>query len=220
MGARETEETLADQPAFLAAVDRLVGLDARFGAIREACGVPALRRRPGGFPGLAAIILAQQVSTASARAITARLESACGGAITPETVLALREEGLAAVGLSRPKIRSTLGIAARLAAGEADLAAIDVLPSAAAAIELMRLPGVGPWTAEVYLLFALGRADAFPAGDLALQVAAAEAFGLRGRCSALELTALAEGWRPLRGVAAQMLWAAYAAPRGRQAVPA
>jgi DNA-3-methyladenine glycosylase II len=127
---------------------------------------------------------------------------------------------LRAAGFSAPKIRTVLGIAGQLAAGAVDLDALARLPSEEAREELVRLPGIGWWTADVYLLFALGRSDAFPEGDLALQVAAAEAFCFGGRCHAPGLGAIAEDWRPLRGVAAHVLWAYYGARRARQGAPA
>ncbi|HSI39098.1 MAG TPA: DNA-3-methyladenine glycosylase 2 family protein [Xanthobacteraceae bacterium] len=192
---------------------RLVRLDPRLALVLAATGCPQLRRRPAGFAGLCAIVLAQQVSAAAARAIAVRLEAGLDGPPTPEAVLAAGEPGLRAAGLSRPKIRTLIALAQQAEAGALDLAALAGRDSAAARAELVRLPGIGPWTAEVYLLFALGRADAFPAGDLALQVAASEAFGLGARCDTAALERIAEAWRPLRGVAAQLLWAYYALSR-------
>ncbi|MEP9351451.1 DNA-3-methyladenine glycosylase 2 family protein [Xanthobacter sp. KR7-225] len=214
------EPILTDQPAFERALDALIARDERLPALVAAAGRPTLRRRPPGFAGLAAIVVAQQLSVAAARAITARLEAELGGAIAPERLLAAPEEALRAAGLSAPKIRTLTGIAGALAAGAVDLAHVDTLPADAAAAYLTRLPGVGVWTADIYLLFCLGRADAFPVGDLALKVAAGEAFGLPGRCSDLGLAAIAEDWRPLRGVAAHLLWAYYGARRARLGAPA
>lgn len=214
------EETLSDQAAFDHALGRLVATDPRLVALLAVSGPPALRRRPGGFAGLVRMIVAQQVSTASARAIHARFEARFGDTPAPAAVLAGGEDALRAAGFSAPKIRTTLGIARALDAGTVDLDALAGLPSQEARDLLVRLPGIGFWTADVYLLFALGRSDAFPDGDLALQVAAAEALCLGGRCHALGLNAIAEHWRPLRGVAAHVLWAYYGARRSRQGVPA
>ncbi|WP_081853036.1 DNA-3-methyladenine glycosylase [Bosea sp. 117] len=211
--AQTAEETLIDQAAFDRASDRLIAVDPRLALLVEVAGRPVLRRRAAGFSGLAAMIVAQQVSAASARAIFARLETALEGTITPHAVLAAGPEGLRAAGLSTPKIRYLLDIAGRIEAGIIDLDAIAALPSDTAREHLVALPGIGAWTADVYLLFALGRADAFPEGDLALQVAASEALGLERRCHALGLKAIAEDWRPWRGVAAQLLWAFYSARR-------
>lgn len=214
------EPILADQPAFERALDRLLALDPRLVPLAELAGRPALRRRAPGFAGLAAIVVAQQLSVAAARSITARLEAALGGAIDGPALLAAPDEALRAAGLSAPKIRTLRGIAAALAAQEVDLAKVGTMPADAASAYLTRLPGVGPWTADIYLLFCLGRADAFPAGDLALQVAVGDAFGLDGRCSHLGLSAIADDWRPLRGVAAHLLWAYYGARRARLGAPA
>ncbi len=209
---------LDDQPALDRAVGILAGRDPLLAGLQARNGMPALRRRPAGFAGLVEIILAQQVSTAAARGFSARLAAELGGPVTPEAVHRAGEDGLRRAGLSRPKIRALLGIAERLP-GRAGLDAIDRMGAETARAALLALPGVGPWTAEVYLLFGLGWPDAFPAGDLALQVAAAEALGHPVRLSAAELATLAQPWRPLRGAAAHLLWGAYAARRGRPATP-
>jgi DNA-3-methyladenine glycosylase II len=215
-----SEETLADQPAFDRALARLVEFDPRLSALLAISGPPALRQRPGGFAGLIRMVVAQQVSTASARAIYARFETQFDGAPTPAAVLSAGVDGLRAAGFSAPKIKTTLGIAGLLEAGTVDLDALTTLPSDEARDLLVRLPGIGFWTADVYLLFALGRSDAFPEGDLALQIAAAEGLCFGGRCHAHGLNAIAEDWRPWRGVAAHVLWAYYGARRARQGVPA
>jgi len=214
------EPHLSDQAVFDRALDDLVGLDPRLAPLVAVAGRPALRRRPPGFAGLAAVVVAQQLSVASARAIFGRLEATLGGAPSVEAMLAAPTEALRAAGLSAPKIRTLTGIARALAAGEEDLDRLAGLPADAAAEALTRLPGIGLWTADIYLLFCLGRADAFPHGDLALQVALGDAFELGGRCTPIGLKAIAEDWRPLRGVAAHLLWAYYGARRARQGAPA
>ncbi|MFS8037215.1 DNA-3-methyladenine glycosylase family protein [Xanthobacter sp. AM11] len=214
------EPHLADQAAFDQALDVLLRLDPRLGPLVAVAGRPSLRRRPPGFAGLAAVVVAQQLSVAAARSISARLEAALGGPPTAAALLAADAATLRAAGLSAPKIRTLTGIARALAAGEADLDALARLPADAAAAALTRLPGIGLWTADIYLLFCLGRADAFPHGDLALQVAAGEALQLGGRCTPIGLKAIAEDWRPLRGVAAHLLWAYYGARRARPGAPA
>lgn len=214
------EPVLADQAAFDRALDDLLRLDGRLAPLVEVAGRPALRRRPPGFAGLAAIVVAQQLSVAAARSITGRLQQTLGGAVEAEALLAAPVEALRAAGLSAPKIRTLTGIAGALASGAVDLGKVDAMTADAAADYLTRLPGVGPWTADIYLLFCLGRADAFPEGDLALKVAAGDAFELPGRCSDLGLRAIAEDWRPLRGVAAHLLWAYYGARRARLGAPA
>lgn len=186
----------------------------------EVAGRPALRRRAPGFAGLAAIVIAQQLSVAAARSIENRTRALLGGDITSRQVLAADPDALRAAGLSAPKVRTLTGIAAALEAGTVDLAALDGMEADAAATVLTRLPGIGMWTADIYLLFCLGRGDAFAPGDLALQVAAGDAFGLPGRASPQGLAAIAEDWRPLRGVAAHLLWAYYGARRARAGAPA
>ena len=214
------EPHLADQPTFDRAFDALLHLDPRLLPLAEVAGRPALRRREPGFAGLAAVVVAQQLSVASARAIQGRLELTLGGAPSVEAMLAATPEALRAAGLSAPKIRTLTGIARALAEGAVDLDAVARLPADEAAELMTRLPGIGPWTADIYLLFCLGRADAFPEGDLALQVALGEGFGLPGRCTPHGLRAIAEDWRPLRGVAAHLLWAYYGARRARLGAPA
>jgi len=214
------EPHLADQPAFDQAFDALLDLDPRLVPLAEVAGRPALRRRPPGFAGLAAVVVAQQLSVASARAIFGRLEQTLGGPPSVDALLAATPQALRGAGLSAPKIRTLTGIARALADGAVDLEEVARLPADAAAEVMTRLPGIGPWTADIYLLFCLGRADAFPEGDLALQVALGEGFGLPGRCTPQGLRAIAEDWRPLRGVAAHLLWAYYGARRARLGAPA
>ncbi len=214
------EVHLSDQATFEAALDRLLALDDRLHALVAEAGRPPLRRRAPDFAGLVNIIIAQQLSVAAARAISARTEQVLGGPPTVEALLNASPETLKAGGLSAPKIRTLTRIARALADGVVDLAHVEAMEADAAADYLTRLPGIGRWTADIYLLFCLGRSDAFPEGDLALQVAAADAFGLPGRASALGLKAIAEDWRPYRGVAAHLLWAYYGARRARLGAPA
>ncbi|MFG1212842.1 DNA-3-methyladenine glycosylase 2 family protein [Xanthobacter flavus] len=214
------EPLLTDQGVFDRAFAQLLELDDRLVPVAEVAGRPALRRRSPGFAGLCAVVIAQQLSVASARAISARFEAALGGTPTVEAMLAAPLETLRGAGLSASKIRTLTGIARALAEGKVDLEAVARLEADAAAEVMTRLPGIGLWTADIYLLFCLGRADAFPHGDLALQVAMGDAFELGGRCTPLGLRAIAEDWRPLRGVAAHLLWAYYGARRARLGAPA
>ncbi|WP_238122713.1 MULTISPECIES: DNA-3-methyladenine glycosylase family protein [unclassified Xanthobacter] len=211
---------LQDQAGFEAAFAALLRLDPRLVPLAARTGCPALRRRPPGFEGLVAIVVAQQLSVAAARAIAARLEQALGGPASRDRLRAAAPEQLRAAGLSTPKIRTLKGIVQMLDAGAVDLCGLHALPMEAATHQLMRLPGIGRWSADLYLLFCLGRADAFPAGDLALQVALGDGFALGGRCTQEGLLAIAEDWRPLRGVAAHLLWAYYAVRRSRLGAPA
>jgi DNA-3-methyladenine glycosylase II len=201
-------------------IETLDDIEAGMRALKRKCphmrrahglaGLPPLRRNAGGFEGLARIVVGQQVSVAAANAIWARVAAGLQP-LTPERMAALSEAELRACGLSRPKIVTLSKLAAHLAQGG------DWLPSLADADDdevrekLTALPGIGPWTADIYLMFCLGRVDSFAPGDLALQVAAQKLLDLEARPSPDELAEIAaERWRPWRGVAARMLWAYYA----------
>ncbi|WP_343080081.1 DNA-3-methyladenine glycosylase 2 family protein [Ostreiculturibacter nitratireducens] len=171
-----------------------------------------LRRRDDGFGALLDAIVSQQVSVASARAILARLEAA--GLDRPEAVASSGEEALRACGLSRPKARYVRA----LSEAGIDYAALRQAPDVEVIATLVAVPGVGRWTAEIYAMFALGRADVFAAGDLALQEAARLLFDLPTRPRDAELRRLAEPWSPWRAVAARALWAYYRAAKNREGV--
>jgi DNA-3-methyladenine glycosylase II len=192
--------------------------DPRFLALMATAGRPPLRRRPDGFAGLAAIIVSQQLSTASAAAIWGRLTAAFDP-LTPEAIMRARPARLARVGLSAPKIRTLKAIARATVRGELALAGLTELAAEEAHLALTAIHGIGPWTADIYLLSCLGHADAWPAGDLALQEAARLAFGLRVRPTAKEMVPLAEAWRPWRSVAARVLWTYYRSVKGREGAP-
>src|ERR1700720_1868370 len=202
-----------------AALAILTAGDVRLAKLIDVAGRPALRRRPAGFPGLCAIICSQQLSTASAAAIWGRLFASFAPfhhyAIRPA-----RAAGIARLGLSRPKIKTLKAISAAIAKGAIDLEALAGMEADEAHAALTALHGIGPWTADIYLLFCLGHADAWPAGDLALQEAARLAFGLKRRPSAKDMVTLAQEWRPWRGVAAHVLWNYYRAIKRRDPVPA
>jgi DNA-3-methyladenine glycosylase II len=199
--------TEADLEAALAAIAKA---DPRFTALIAQAGRPPLRRRPDGFPGLAAIIVAQQLSTASANAIWARLAAAFDP-FEPAAIMRARPARLAKLGLSMQKIRALKEIARAVASGKLALGGLGELTAEEAHAALTAVHGIGPWTADIYLLSHLGHADAWPAGDLALQEAARVAFGLLARPTAKEMQALAEPWRPWRAVAARVLWTYYRA---------
>jgi DNA-3-methyladenine glycosylase II len=173
-----------------------------------------LRRRADGFAGLASIVVSQQVSTASAKAIWGRF-SAAFDPLDSTSVLRARTQKLARVGLSAPKIRTLKAIARAVAREELDLANLVHLPADDAHRMLTAIHGIGPWTADIYLLFCLGHADAWPAGDLALQEAVRLLLQLEGRPTAREMQPLADNWRPWRGAAAYVLWAYYGALKRR-----
>lgn len=169
--------------------------------------------REPGFPTLVFIILEQQVSLASARAAFERLLIAASP-LTPETFLALDDATLRRVGFSRQKTLYCKLAASAIMSGAFDLDSLESLDDDAARAALMSLKGVGHWTAEIYLLRALLRPDAWPSGDLALQIAAQEVKGLSARPNAAGLDELGERWRPLRAVAARLLWQHYLQRRG------
>nr|WP_241865451.1 DNA-3-methyladenine glycosylase 2 family protein [Paracoccus salsus] len=171
-----------------------------------------LRRRPDGFDAIASAIVAQQISVAAATSIWNRLENA--GLTAPDRIASAADEDLRAAGLSRPKARYLRGIAlARI-----DWDGLRDLPDDEAIATLVALPGIGVWTAEIYLKFALGRPDAFAAGDLALQEAARIMYGLTDRPGPKVLRAMAEPWRPWRAVAARGLWAYYRLAKRREGI--
>jgi DNA-3-methyladenine glycosylase II len=207
--------TQADLQAGLA---QLILADPRLKPVAEKAGAFALRRREAGFPGLCAIVCGQQLSTASAAAIRNRLMAAFQP-FHHDTLRRARADKLKRLGLSAPKIKAIREIATAVADARIDLNAIGDMDADAAHAALVELHGVGPWTADIYLLFCLGHADAFPAGDLAVQEAARIAFNLRARPDAKKLARMAEAWRPWRGVAAHLLWAYYHVVKKRDVVP-
>ncbi|SLN26745.1 DNA-3-methyladenine glycosylase family protein [Oceanibacterium hippocampi] len=176
------------------------------------------RSRPPGFETLARIIVQQQVSLASAAAIWSRLEAA----IRPfdaETLLGHDETALRALGLSRQKALYLSHLSTLVADGTLDLDALHRLDDEAAQAALVAVKGVGRWTAEIYLMFALGREDIWPAGDIALQEAIRIAKGLAERPKGRVMDDLAEPWRPHRAVAARLLWSYYRHVKGRAVAP-
>lgn len=200
------------------ALDELCAADPRLCRVRLHAGEVPLRRSSPGFSSLAGIIVAQQVSKASADAIHARL-LALIEPLTPDALLKAEESLFRQAGLSRPKQRTLLAAAEAIAGGRLDLAGLCDADAGSACAQMVAIPGIGPWTAECYLLFAAGHADIFPAGDLALQAAVAHAFTLENRPSSRELALMAEQWAPWRAVAARLFWAYYREIRGREAVP-
>lgn len=200
----ETADDLAEGAAWLCA------REPRFAPLLARVGPLPLRRATPGFGYMIEAVVSQQVSLASARAIGGRLKEA--GITTEAAVIAAGAEGLRACGLSRPKIASLLA----LAGAGVDWAGLDARPDDDLVRHLDALPGIGRWTAELYGLTALGRPDLFPAGDLALQKAAAHLFDLPDRPDERTLRALAEPWSPWRAVAARALWAYIRIISGRE----
>ncbi|NEX45035.1 DNA-3-methyladenine glycosylase family protein [Pseudotabrizicola algicola] len=202
----ETDHCVAEGAAWL------VARDAGMAAALALCGPLPLRRQPDGFAALLSAIVSQQVSVASARAIWGRLEAA--GLTAPEAMAAAGEAELRAVGLSRQKAR----YGQALAQAGIDFAALRSQPDDAVIGTLVAVPGIGTWTAEIYAMFALGRADVFAPGDLALQEAARLLYGLEARPAERALRQMAERWSPWRSVAARVLWAYYRVAKEREGI--
>jgi DNA-3-methyladenine glycosylase II len=213
-GNASSVTTVDEERAFHATVDALGADDPALAAIVERFGRPRLWRRDPGFATLVLLILEQQVSLASAKAAYDRLATEVG-VVAPAPVLALDDETLRRVGFSRQKTRYVRALATAIVDGHLDLDALPMLPDAEVRRDLVALPGIGPWTADVYMLACLARPDLWPVGDVALQTAAQRALGLERRPSATELEQIGDRWRPHRSVAAQLLWHLYLGERRR-----
>jgi DNA-3-methyladenine glycosylase II len=200
-----------------AAIASLIAADERFGQVLSIAERPPLRRRADGFAGLVSIVVSQQLSVASAAAILGRLTAAIDP-LEPAAVVRARADKLKRVGLSAPKIRALKAIAKAVQKRDLDLASLADMPADDAHAALTAVHGIGPWTADIYLLACLGHSDAWPAGDLALQEAAKLLLELKARPTTKEMGPLAENWRPWRAVAARMLWTYYRAKKKREGV--
>jgi DNA-3-methyladenine glycosylase II len=190
-------------------IDRLAKVDADVARALARVGYPAPRQREPGFATLLRIMVAQQLSTKSAAAIWGRLEAACGSAVTAQRFLELEEAAFRTVGFSRQKMAHGRALAEAVAAGALDLETLAAVPEDDAVAAISALRGFGRWSAEIYLLFALGRADIFPADDLGLQIGMQRLKRLEARPNRKAMDALAEAWRPLRGCGAIFLWHYY-----------
>lgn len=199
---------MLDERSFATAVAGLCEVDADLAAIVERHGVPEFWAREPGFPTLVLLILEQQVSLASAKAAYDRLVLRLGG-LTPQGVLESSDEELRADGFSRQKNRYARALATAIEGGTLDLDALAELDDVGVRTALVALPGIGPWTAEVYLLSALRRPDTWPTGDIALQEGARRAKRLDVRPTPEELETIGEAWRPHRATAARLLWHLY-----------
>jgi DNA-3-methyladenine glycosylase II len=195
-------------------VKELVARDPQLAGVARRYGPPPLFARPRGFATLVWIILEQQVSLASARALFEKLRCELLGSVTPEGVVGLGEPGLVTLGFTRQKARYVSGLAARVVRRELSLERIARLEDAEAEVELLDVPGIGPWTAGVYLLMALRRPDVWPPGDLGLHKSMMEVECLPRVPSSLEAAEYALRWKPWRAVAARLLWHAYVSRRG------
>jgi len=203
-----------DDQTFGVAVVELTSRDGDLARLVAEHGRPPLWSRPAGFASLVLLILEQQVSLASAAAAYTRVLQRIGR-MTPELLLTTTPDQLRVDGVSRQKDRYLRALAHAVTSGDLDLERLGRLPDEDARRALLDLPGIGPWTADVYLLACLGRPDLWPVGDRALQVATSEALGLASVPDPDELDRLGERWRPLRSTAARLLWHGYLARRGR-----
>lgn len=198
-------------------LDALTGLVPTLASIRAQAGPVLPRVNPRHFAGMAKVICGQQLSVQSAAAIWSRFE-ALPGALEPESYLDLSEDAVRGVGFSRGKFICLRAVAEAVEAGELNFAEVDALPADEAIARLVALKGIGPWTAEVYLLFCAAHPDIFPAGDLALLKAAHHGLGLEARPSIKEMIVLAQDWSPHRSAAALLFWRYFAALRNREGV--
>ncbi len=209
--------------ALAAGIDRLARVDMDVARALERVGYPAPRQRAPGFATLLRIMVAQQLSTRSAAAIWARVEQACLPLVTAESFLELEEAAFKTIGFSRQKMAYGRSLAEAVAGGALDLDALATLPEEEAIAAISAQRGFGRWSAEIYLLFALGRADIFPADDLGLQVGMQRLKRLEARPNRKAMDQLAEPWRPLRGCGAIFLWHFYGAAtldeRGEERTP-
>lgn len=192
---------------FTRALTELAALDPRLGALIARHGAPPTWQRPPGFATLARLVFEQSVSLAAAAAVWNRMTAVVGEA-TPAALAALEIEALTGFGLSRAKAVCVRGLAEGALDGSLDLDGVASAPDAAARAHLVARRGIGPWTADVYLMMALGRPDVWPGGDVALREMVARFDGTE-RPSVREMEARGERWRPWRAMAARVLWASY-----------
>lgn len=213
MGARAVKERVIKGPDCLAeGAEWLAENDPRFARALEQVGPLPLRLRPDGFGALLDAIVSQQISTAAAASIADRMKQA--GLTGPRMIMSAHDEDLRAVGLSAPKIRYIRA----LVKAKINYRALRAMPSADVIKILVTVPGIGPWTAEIYAMFSLGRADVFAPGDLALQEAARDLFDLPDRPNERAFRKMAERWSPWRSVAARALWAYYRVIKNREGI--
>ena len=190
------------------AMGALITQDGRLAPVLAASGMPTLRQRAPGFAGLASVICGQQLSTYAAAAIWARIVDTYEDPAHHHFRLA-RSDKLRRLGLSAAKIKTLKFIANEIHHGRLDLARVAEAAADEAHDMLTALHGIGPWTADIYLLFCMGNADAWPAGDLALQEAIRVALSLEARPTVKQMAEIGEAWRPYRGAAAHLFWAYY-----------
>jgi DNA-3-methyladenine glycosylase II len=198
-------------------LDVLKRRDKRIAAAIKFAGLPEPRDTGGGFARLINIIGNQQVSTAAGQAIWAKLKRNAGGRVTAGTLLKLGESGMRASGFSGQKARYALGLAEAVDARKLNFKALERADDDTVRATLTAYKGIGTWTADIYLMFGMGRPDIWPVGDLALQIAVQMLHGLEARPSARELVGLGEGWRPYRSSVSLLLWRYYGANLAKRA---
>jgi DNA-3-methyladenine glycosylase II len=204
-------------PGAQAAIERLIRIDPDFARIEDRAGPLPWRRRTPGFPGLLQAIVAQMISNQAAAAIWGRLR-AIPGALDPATMITLPDEVLRGAGLSRPKVVHAKVLARACLDGTLSFDRIALLDDAAAVVTIGSIKGLGRWTAEIYLLFALDRLDVFPSGDVALAASLADLKHLPARPNPKTLQELAAAWQPVRSLAARLLWHHWRHVTGRPAM--
>jgi DNA-3-methyladenine glycosylase II len=206
-------KTIESKTDLAQGVDWLLAREPRFSRIVDVTGLPPLRRAAGGLPGLLRIVTEQMISLQAADAIWRRIERELAP-LDPQAILRRRHPTLMKLGLSGAKSRTFHALARAAHSGAFDVQSLHLAPDDEVIRMLVSLPGIGPWTADIYVLSCLGRADAWPTGDLALQASAADIFGLAKRPDSRAMLSLAESWRPWRSVAARLLWAHYRSLKG------
>lgn len=206
-------QTMNDLSELEGHIKRLIDIEPRFAPIYQQLGVPSLRRNRGGFRELMRAMVGQQLSVAAASSIWSKLENAA--LITPDAIMKADDDTLRSHGLSRQKIRYIRSLVEH----DIDFEALANLPDEAVISELTTVTGIGKWTAQMYLLFSLGRADILAVDDLAIKVGAMEVLGLDERPTPKQLERLTQSWSPHRSAASLLLWAHYGWLKDQEAVP-
>lgn len=212
-------QNIHSQAVLDAHLQGLVSQDPRLLTVSQVAGTLHPRMHPPGFEGLARVICGQQLSVASAGAIWRRFSDRGDAAREPQAYLLLCDTGLDGVGLSRSKILTLQGVAQALVQGQLDLDAVVELPVDQALAALTQYKGIGPWTAEIYLMFCAGHPDVFPVGDLALRKSVGQALGLGPDIKPADLSRIAAAWAPWRSVAALLFWRYYSVLNHKEALP-
>lgn len=210
---------IADETDIQRGVDHLRQICPHMRMIAETCGPPPLRWREHGFSGLVTTITGQQLSVSSANAIRAKMDAQLGE-ITPDRLAAASEDELRACGLSGPKIKTLRALSEAITSGSLPFDRLADMPVEEAHAAMIKVHGIGPWTAEVYMMFCLGVPDIFAPADLALQEGAKLAMGLETRPTTKQMAEIATRWQPWRAVAARMLWAYYGHVKKRSGIVA